>query len=208
MKRIGAEPNLVHEKTETAVELDEVDLVHLPWGEAQMASAGKSKVYQIAQTIHYHGEDILLRAKCIETSDTKLTMQHFAFTLGDTKETINGTITINYDYALDPSGNGHVKTSIRRNKEKDTPPHLPPGVGITLYEQMLKTLQQLANDKSMPLQHYVTRFTEYRPDNPLTINQWNEKFIPVLQKFGYEPRHPEFDDGKYKKTYQPGSDPR
>ncbi|MFA6475315.1 MAG: hypothetical protein WCV88_03910 [Patescibacteria group bacterium] len=195
------EPSLVHEKIETAVELDQVDLIHLPWGEPQATDYNNGKIYQTEQTIRFKGMDILLKAK--KTEIYKTDPSSYVFSLEKDTETIDGVIIIHYASTTSTSTEVYAHTSIIRNKEKGASLVIPNGAGVTLYKQMLSALQQLANDKRIPIRHIVTRITDFRNDNPLSRDRWNETFMPILENNDYQPVYPNHDSGMFTKTYQP-----
>jgi hypothetical protein len=206
------QPDFNSEQDE-GIDLEKLDLTKLPWvtGHVEKNRYGDDEVVYRAEQIVCYGEKKLpLRAQKNEkytidrmTGETVLSSLDYLVIIGEKSETIEGEIVINFVSDSDHSTNGQVETSIIRHKEKEAEPVLPQNAGITLYKQMLQTLQQLANEKAIPLQHRVTRVLSFRKDNPLSKEQWYAKFVPILEHYGYEPKNPGHNNGKYEKTYQP-----
>lgn len=114
----------------------------------------------------------------------------FLFSLGDA--------TLKCVFVIRPQTN-EITTSILKEDPDKT---LPAGLGIIVYQKMIDSIQTFVDREEKPMTHVVDRYPQIST-RPLSIERWNELFLPLLNQKGreYTP-DPDYPD-KLSRTFVP-----
>lgn len=141
------------------------------------------------------GQILVLKAKkeiSYRQDSTEKTQEKIVLTLGSDQSKVEIEIYINY--FLDPPV---IETCILKEDEQG---ELPPRIGAGFYEKVLVYLRSLANENNKIYRHREYRDPELCPAHkePLPEAKWNEIFLPLYKRHGYQESHPYWE-----KIYKP-----
>jgi hypothetical protein len=93
-----------------------------------------------------------------------------------------------------------AQTAIFRNDKasKFAKSKLPPSTGIQLYTKLLDYIATMTTRVGKPIKHEVTRLPG-TPEREMSVDKWDEVFVPLLQSRGYAEKRP----GQWEYTYAP-----
>jgi hypothetical protein len=116
-----------------------------------------------------------------ETRDAENYRAVLSIVLGEIgKSEIVLHITIRYPHY---SEYHEIETSIK--KKRDAEDTLPQGIGLALYKNALKNMDQLVQRMGLhPAIHTIIRSTDYG-DTRITEKKWHSWFDPILEEFDY-----------------------
>lgn len=160
----------------------------------------ENKVYKGRQEVTYRGGNMVLTGTHVKhfnrTEDGSLILkrEEINFTLGNLAEYVEADISI-----IGDDQKGAIEDAIiKRRLGMDGDP-IPAGAGMVLYEKMLDFIQHLADTRGVVYRHLCERMPTYS-STPISIERWNELFLPILEKREYQGS---VKDGEWRKTYYP-----
>ncbi len=166
------EPSLIHD----------FELERLTWSDREPHKEGEIS-RDAEKIIRYNGQQFTLRAwNFMDVSHaTNKQQEVFQFKIeGQEDETVSGFLSLQegmHEFEQE------VAIYIQRNRPeyKMITSPLPAGIGLALFENMLRYIQYIADTRGK----ICTDTVERDPRGGITNERWDQMFVPILEKHGY-----------------------